>query len=52
MSLLFHDCEDLNEATLHWLTKAYEAARVELSANHYLVFRACRTDRRDGWRYP
>ena len=36
MSLLFHDCKDLNEATLHWLTKAYEDARVELSADHYL----------------
>lgn len=36
MSLLFHDCEDLNKATLHSLTKAYEAACVELSAAHYL----------------
>lgn len=36
MSLLFHDCEDLNKTTLLSLTKAYEAACVELSAEHYL----------------
>jgi hypothetical protein len=36
MSLLFHNCENLDKATLDHLTKAYEAARDELSAEHYL----------------
>ena len=53
MSLLFPDSEDLNKATLLSLTKAYEAACVELSAEHYLSSSAaCGTHRRDGWRYP
>lgn len=36
MSLLFQNCENLNKATLDRLTKAYEAACNELSAEHYL----------------
>ena len=35
MSLLFPDSEKLNSATLTSLTKAYEAACVELAAEHY-----------------
>ena len=35
MSLLFPDSENLDRATLDSLTKAYEAAYVELAAEHY-----------------
>jgi hypothetical protein len=35
MSLLFPDSENLDRATLVSLTKAYEAAWVELAAKHY-----------------
>jgi hypothetical protein len=35
MSLLFPDSENLDGATLVSLTKAYDAACVELAAEHY-----------------
>ena len=35
MSLLFPDSENLDRATLVSLTKAYDAACVELAAEHY-----------------
>ncbi len=36
MSLLFRDCEDLDDATLDRLTRVYIVACDELAADHYL----------------